>query len=88
MTFAPGAQNRNGGKPKNSPFRAAIRRHLKAHPDKLDQIAKSLIDSAATGDIQSIKEFADRVDGKAMQPINAQADLSGKIIVGWETDDE
>ena len=36
---------------------------------KLHLIAEKLVDLAVDGDIQAIKEIADRVDGKATQPI-------------------
>jgi hypothetical protein len=37
------------------------------------QIAQALIDKAITGDVSAIKEFADRVDGKAV----ATTELTG-----------
>jgi ribosomal protein L17 len=32
-------------------------------------IAEALVDKAKTGDVPAIKEIADRVDGKAVQPL-------------------
>ena len=39
--------------------------------DQLRKIAEKLIEKAIEGDIQAIKELGDRIDGKAMQAVEA-----------------
>ena len=39
-------------------------------------IAEKLVEKARMGDIQAIKEYGDRTDGKAHQSINLEGDLS------------
>lgn len=41
-----------------------------------DQMADSLLDKALEGDISSIKEVFDRIDGKAQQSIAIDADVT------------
>ena len=62
----PGAQN------KDKPFRDALRIEIAAAGEDnkaLRRIATALLDKAATGDVQAIKEVADRLDGKVPQAI-------------------
>lgn len=57
---------------KDKPFRAALIRQIAAaenDPDRLDRIAKALADKAEAGDVQAIREIADRLDGKVPQGI-------------------
>jgi hypothetical protein len=60
---------------KNKPFADAINRAL-AQDDghRLRAIAEALLTKAADGDISAIKEFADRIDGKVVQQIQADLD--------------
>lgn len=39
--------------------------------DQLRKIAEKLIEKAIEGDIQAIKELGDRIDGRAMQAVEA-----------------
>lgn len=41
-----------------------------------DQMADALLDKAVDGDIASIKEVFDRIDGKAHQSIDVNADVT------------
>jgi len=43
-----------------------------------DQMADSLLDKALEGDISSIKEVFDRIDGKAPQSIDLNADITAR----------
>src|SRR5678815_790612 len=59
-----------GSQNKDKPFRDALRLEIKAAEDSpraLRQIANKLIDLAASGDMQAIKEIGDRLDGKPAQ---------------------
>jgi hypothetical protein len=65
---------------KNKPFAEAINRAIAQDDGKrLRAIAEALLTKAADGDISAIKEFADRIDGKATQSI--QAEVDGKLTV-------
>jgi len=70
-----GGQPGNNNAAKNKPFAEAIERALKKRSKiegaaDLLTIAEKLIDMAADGDIQAVKEIADRTDGKAKQQID------------------
>lgn len=75
-----GAQQGNSNATKNKPFAEAIDRALKKR-SKVDQaagllkVAEALIDQAEGGDMQAIKELADRTDGKAKQ----STEISGSV---------
>ena len=66
------------GQQRDKPFRDALRMQIKAAGEDnkaLRDIADALIAEAKTGDIQSIKEVADRLDGKVPQAIGGSDDL-------------
>lgn len=61
-----GAQN------KDKPFRDALRLQIAAAGEDrkaLRGVADALIEKARSGDVQAIKELADRLDGKVPQAI-------------------
>ena len=63
-----------GGRPKEKPFRDALRMEIATataedSPRSLRRIARKLLDEASEGDLQAIKEIADRMDGKVPQGI-------------------
>ncbi len=66
------AGNANSGRKQEKPFRDALRIELAAAGEDnkaLRKIAKALIEKAEAGDMQAIKELADRTDGKVPQAI-------------------
>lgn len=66
-----GAQN------KDKPFRDALRMELSAAGEDhkaLRGIARKLIAQAEGGDMQAIKEIADRMDGKPAQAVIGDSD--------------
>lgn len=66
------AGNANSGRKQEKPFRDALRTELAAAGDDqkaLRAVAKALIAKAMDGDMQAIKELADRTDGKVPQAI-------------------
>lgn len=66
------AGNANSGRKQEKPFRDALRLELAAAGDNhkaLRNIARALISRAEEGDMQAIKELADRVDGKVAQAV-------------------
>ena len=70
--WRPGQSGNPGGRPKTKPFKDALEAELKAAGDdgpSLRKIARALVEKAAAGDMQAIKELADRLDGKSMQAL-------------------
>lgn len=71
------AGNENSGRKAEKPFRDALRIEIAAlgdaDPKALRSIARKLLEKAADGDMQAIKELADRTDGKAVQQLDADA---------------
>lgn len=73
--------NKNGTKDKHL-WADTIRRAVtQADAEKLRRIAEKLIDMAAEGDIQAMKELGDRLDGKPKQAVEASGPDGGNIIV-------
>lgn len=73
-----------GGRPTNEKtFTNMLRLALKeAHEDGKDRlraVADQLVSKAVSGDIQAIKEVADRLEGKPAQAI--QADINGELTI-------
>ena len=59
--------NQNSSK-SNRLWAETIRRAVvQSDPDRLRSIAEKLLDMAASGDIQAMKELGDRLDGKPKQ---------------------
>ncbi len=56
---------------------------IQADGEKLRAIAEKLIEKAAEGDIQAIKELGDRLDGKPSQSVDVggQADNPLKALI-------
>jgi ribosomal protein S20 len=70
------AGNANSGRRAEKPFRDALRLEIAEAGENskaLRNIAKKLIAQAEAGDMQAIKEFADRLDGKAVQQLDVDA---------------
>ena|SRR3990167_3935671 len=77
------------GQQRDKPFRDALRLAIaktEDDPRSLRVVANKLIDKAASGDVQAIKELADRLDGKVAQPI-AGADGEGpaELLISWKS---
>lgn len=71
MTFQPGQSGNPKGTRKDKLFRDALLLELhRVQPDDrtaLAHIARATVQKAMEGDIQAIKEVADRIDGKPAQ---------------------
>lgn len=79
-----GVKGRSGtNKGKDKPYRDALRMEIAAGGDDhkvLRQIARTHLDLAKAGDMQAIKEVADRLDGRPIQQLDVQQlDVEGEI---------
>lgn len=71
------AGNANSGRKQEKPFRDALRMEIAAAGENnrvLRSIARALLEKAESGDLQAIKELADRTDGKVPQAVVGDAD--------------
>jgi S-adenosylmethionine synthetase len=76
--------NQNSSK-SNRLFGETIKRiAIQSEGDYNRAIAQALIDKAMSGDISAIKEYADRVDGKVVQQIDQNTELSGEVAYTWK----
>lgn len=79
------AGNANSGRKQEKPFRDALKLELAKLQDDdqrgLRKIARSLIEAAESGDMQAIRELADRVDGKVPQGVIGGDDGENPISV-------
>lgn len=76
-----------GAENKDKPFREALRMELAAAGEDhkaLRAVASALIAKAAMGDVPAIKEIADRLDGKAAQPIENGEGGPLELTVTWQ----
>lgn len=73
---AEGGHANPGGRPKTKPFTDALRAELDAAGEDaaaLRDIAAKLVEEARSGNLQAIKELADRLDGKPSQQMELEA---------------
>jgi hypothetical protein len=85
MAFEKGQSGNPGGRPKEKPFRDALRAELAAlgadDPKALRGLARNLLKIAAGEDgLPAIKEVADRLDGKPVQAVENGDDGALEII--------
>ena len=84
MPFQPG----NKLAASRKPFRDALRLEITAAGEDskaLRDVAAKLLEMARSGDMQAIKELADRVDGKVAQPLAGEDNEGnlGPLVVSW-----
>ena len=75
-----------GAENKNKRFKAALIRYADANPEKLDELATKLWSTALLGDVQAMRELADRLDGKVPQALEAPEGSSGKLVIEWSNE--
>lgn len=86
MAFEKGQSGNPGGRPKDKPFREALRMELAAlkdeDPKALRGLARKLLTLASEGDnaLPAIKEIADRLDGKPAQAIENGEDGAFEVL--------
>ena len=69
---------------REKPFKTALQMALRERPQSLRLIANRMIDKAEEGDLQSIRELVDRLDGRPVQAI----DRHEVLIIDELTDEE
>lgn len=77
------------GQQRDKPFREALRleiSEIEDNPRSLRLVARKLLDQAVSGDVQAIKEVADRLDGKPAQAITGEDGGAISVIVQKFTD--
>jgi hypothetical protein len=92
MAFQPGQSgNPLGRPPVNKEFQRELKLALSEagkDGDKLRDVALSLIEKALSGDVQAIREIADRIDGKVTQPVGGDKDAPAiKLEIGWKSNE-
>jgi len=85
-----GSKNGVSNFSKGKPWKDAVRRAVLARDgNALRSLSKALIDKALTGDVAALREVGDRLDGKAVQEIEASEDRNLTIeIVKFGEDDK
>lgn len=51
----------------------------------MDELAEKLLEAVATGDLQALKEFGDRIDGKPHQSIDSETHVDGTLELKWQS---
>lgn len=89
MPFAPGQSGNPGGMSKRKQFREALQQIINDRAGdhkRLLRIAEQLLTMAENGDLQAIKEVADRLDGKPPQSVGGDDDATPiRHVFEWLT---
>jgi hypothetical protein len=82
-----GARGRVKGMPnKDKPFKAMLKKLLLSHgsnPKTLEKIAQMVIDKACEGDLDAVREIANRLDGYPVRPVANEGDIPMFLRVSW-----
>jgi hypothetical protein len=85
--FARGVGRRpKGTYNKDKPFKQMLQKKLLSagsDPSKLEKIADKVIEMAQAGDIEAIREIANRLDGYPVRPIANEGDVPMFLNVSW-----
>lgn len=94
MPFEKGKSgNPKGAGLRAKPWRDALQRAVyrrvgkgKDDPKALEKIADAVVDAALAGEMEAVKEIANRLDGKPVQPIAGDDEMPIKTIleVKWK----
>ena len=73
--------NNNAGK--NKVWSDAIRKVV-VQRQALDALAIALVEKALSGDLQALKELGDRLEGKPVQSVEQDTNITGDVkVYGW-----
>jgi hypothetical protein len=87
MAFSKGKSGNPGGRRKEKQFLDALSMEIAATDGRsLRAIASKLLEMAVSGDMQAIKEVADRLDGKPAQTVDATIE-DNRTITEWTRDE-
>lgn len=79
-----GVKGRSGtNKGKDKPFSDALRMEIaeaEDNPRSLRKIAQKLLDKAVAGDVQAMREVADRLDGKPAQAVEYTGETTVRYV--------
>ena len=64
-------------------LRRAVMRRDAGDRRAIERLADAAVEKGLTGDIPALKEIGDRLEGRAVQPI--QADIQGDVTVRWKS---
>src|SRR6187402_1897710 len=83
MAFSKGQSGNPGGRPKRAKlFENELLAALKEADEdgeKLQKVARALVQKAIDGDVAAMREIADRIDGKVPQALNHGTDPDSPI---------
>ena len=76
--------NRNAAKAKvwSAAIERALERRASERLPALNELADKLIDMALAGDMQALKEFGDRIEGKAVASTELTANVTAQVEGG------
>jgi len=78
-----GAPQGNNNAGKNKVWSDAIRKVV-VQRQALDALAIALVEKALSGDLQALKELGDRLEGKPVQSVEQDTNLTGDVkVYGW-----
>ena len=78
--YTPGNSGNPEGRPKGPSLLTALKKHLEAHPEEVDQIVTTLVSMARAGDLKAIEIVGDRLDGKPTQRSEISGPDGGPVI--------
>lgn len=71
--FMPGQSGNPGGRPKHKPFLEEIERWIIEHPGDVTTAIKRAFANAKRGDLATLRELMDRIDG----PVTSKQEITG-----------
>ncbi len=89
MSAPIGNKNAANAKIWNAAIKRALERRTASRVDgllEIDALAEKLLDAVASGDLAALKEFGDRIDGKAAQSVAVTGEDGGPMKIAGVLD--